>query len=250
MDAFSGYNHIRMDPYDQEKTSFVTGQGTYCYQVMPFGLKNTRATYQRLVKRMFQKHIGASMEVYIDDMLVKSVKTELHVDHLAESLQVLKDYKMKLNPTKCAFGVSARKFLGFIVNSRGIEANSYKIKALLDMQPPLNTKEIQLLTGRIVAFSRFVSRSSDKCQPFFQVLKKAFHWNAHSEEALSALKTYLSSPPHPPILVSPTHVRPPHLEVVCRWGHQCSRKLCRFDSDLLGWNQHGICTQTRVPSLQ
>ena len=83
MDAFSGYNQIRMDLSDQEKTSFVTGQGTYCYQLMPFGLKNTGATYQRLVNKMFQKHIGASMEVYIDNMLVKSVKVELHIAHLA-----------------------------------------------------------------------------------------------------------------------------------------------------------------------
>ena len=82
------------------------------------------------------------MEVYIDDMLVKSVKVELHVDHLAESFQVLKDYKMKLNPTKCAFGVSVGKFLGFIVNNHGIEANPDKIKAVLNMQPPSNTKEI------------------------------------------------------------------------------------------------------------
>ena len=117
MNTFSGYNQIRMDPSDQEKTSFVTGQGTYCYQVMPFGLKNARATYQRLVNKMFQKQIGASMEVYIDDMLMKSVKAELHIAHLAESFQVPKNYNMKLNPTKCTFGVSAEKFLGFIVNS-------------------------------------------------------------------------------------------------------------------------------------
>ena len=108
-------------------------------------------------------------------MLVKSVKAELHVAHLAESLQVLKNYNMKLNPTKCAFRVSARKFLGFIVNSRGIEANPNKIKVVLDMQPPLNTKEIQRWTGRIAILSRFVSRSNDKCRAFFQVLKKAFH---------------------------------------------------------------------------
>ena len=124
---------------------------------------------------MFQKHIGASTKVYIDDMLVKSIKVELHVGHLAESFQVLKDYKMKVNRTKCAFRVSVGKFLGFIVNNRGIEANPVKIKAMLDMQPPSNTKEIQRLIGRIAALSRFVSRSSDKCQPFFQVLKKAFH---------------------------------------------------------------------------
>ena len=152
-----------MDPSGQEKTSFVTGQGTYCYQVMPFGLKNAGATYQRLVNKMFQKQIGASMEVYIDDMLVMSVKADLHVAHLAESFQVLKIYNMKLNPTKCAFGVSIGKFLGFIVNSQGIEANPDKIKAMLDMQSPSNTKKVQRLTGRIATLSRFVTRSSDKC---------------------------------------------------------------------------------------
>ena len=129
-----------MDPDDQEKTSFVTGQGTYCYQVMPFGLKNAGATYQRLVNKMFQKQIGTSMEVYIDDMLVKSVKAELNIAHLAKSFQILKNYNNNLNPTKCAFGVSVEKFLGFMVNSRGIEANPDKIKAMLDMcNTPKNT---------------------------------------------------------------------------------------------------------------
>ena len=122
-----------MDPSDQEKTSFVTRQGTYCYQVMPFGLKNAGATYQRLGNKMFQKQIETSMEVYIDDMLVKSIKAKLHVAHLAESFQVLKNYNMKLNPTKCAFGVLIGKFLGFIVNNRGIDANLNKIKVMLDM---------------------------------------------------------------------------------------------------------------------
>ena len=108
---------------------------------------------------------------------------------------------MKLNPAKCAFGVSAGKFLGFIVNSRGIETNPDKIKAVLDMLPPSNIKDIQRLTERIVALSRFVSRASDKCQPFFQVLKKAFQWDAHCQEAFTTLKNYLSSPL---ILVSPS----------------------------------------------
>ena len=163
MDTFSGYNKISMDPDDQEKTSFVIGQGTYCYRVMPFGLKNAGATYQRLVNKMFQKQIGASMEVYIDDMLVKSTTTEFHIAHLSEAFQILREYNMKLNPAKCAFGVSAGKFLGFIVNNQGIEANPDKIKAVLDMLPPSNIKEIQRLTGRIAALSRFVSKASDKC---------------------------------------------------------------------------------------
>ena len=168
---------------------------------MPFGLKNVGATYQRLVNRMFQKQIGASIEVYINDMLVKSTTTELHIAHLSKAFQIPREYNMKLNPAKCAFGVSAEKFLGFIVNNRGIEANPDKIKVVLDIPPSSNIKEVQRLTGRIVALSRFVSKVSDKCQPFFKVLKKAFQWDTRCEEAFSTLKTYLSSPP---ILVSPS----------------------------------------------
>ena len=144
---------------------------------MPFGLKNAEATYQRLVNRMFQKQIGMSMEVYIDDMLVKSSTTELHIAHLFEAFQILREYNMKLNPAKCAFGVSAGKFLGFIVNNRGIEANPDKIKVVLDMPPPSSIKEVQRLTGRIAALSRFVYKASDKCHPFFQVLKNDFQWD-------------------------------------------------------------------------
>ena len=144
------------------------------------------------------------MEVYIDDMLVKSTTAELHIAHMSEVFQILREYNMKLNPAKCAFGVSAEKFLGFIVNNRGIEVNPNKIKVVLNMPPPSSIKEVQRLTGRIAALSRFVSRASDKCQPFFQVLKKAFQWDMKCEEAFSALKTYLSPSPPPPILVSPS----------------------------------------------
>ena len=103
------------------------------------------------------------MELYIDEMLVKSVKVELHITHLVEAFQVLKSYNIKLNPAKCAFGVSGGKFLGFIVNNRGIEANSDKINVVLDMLPPSNIKDIQRLIGRITALSRFVSKASYKC---------------------------------------------------------------------------------------
>ena len=200
MDAFSSYNQISIDPDDQEKTSFITARGTYCYRVMPFRLKNAGATYQRLVNRMFQKQIGVTMEVYIDDILVKSITAKLHIAHLFEAFQILRNYNMKLNPAKCAFGVSAEKFLGFIVNHRGIEANPDKIKVVLDMPSPSGIKEVQRLIGRIAALSQFVSRASDKCQPFFQVLKKTFQWDTKCAEAFLALKTYLSSPP---ILVRP-----------------------------------------------
>jgi hypothetical protein len=133
MDTFSGYNQIMMDKNDQEKTSFITSRGLFCYKVMPLGLKNTWATYQRLMNRMFHDQIGRNVEVYVDDMLVKSKEENRHLDNLGETFKTLRKYQMKLNPSKCAFGVYSGKFLGFMVLQRGIEANPDKIKAILEM---------------------------------------------------------------------------------------------------------------------
>ena len=176
MDAFFGYNQIRMDEINQEKTSFVTSQSLVCYKVMPFGLKNAGATYQKLVNHMFRPQIGRNVEVYVDDMLVKSQDEEIHLDDLKETFDTLRQYNMKLNPSKCAFGVSSGKFLGFMVSHRGIEANPDKIQAILDMKPPQNVKEVQSLIGRVAALNMFVSKATNKCLPFFKVLKKAFEW--------------------------------------------------------------------------
>jgi hypothetical protein len=136
MDAFFGYNQIQMAESDQEKTSFMTYRGLYCYKVMPFGLKNAGATYQRLVNKMFQAQIGRNMEVYVDDMLVKSLTSHNHVADLAEAFDTLRKYHMKLNPQKCSFGVDSGKFLGFMVSQRGIEANPDKVRAILEMPSP------------------------------------------------------------------------------------------------------------------
>jgi len=129
MDAFFGYNQILMNPDDQEKTSFITERGTYCYKVMPFGLKNAGATYQRLVNRMFKDLLGKTMEVYIDDMLVKSDFSTLHLDHLQQCFDILNKFGMKLNPSKCTFAVPSGEFLGYIVTERGIEANPRQINS-------------------------------------------------------------------------------------------------------------------------
>ena len=109
---------------------------------MPFGLKNAEATYQRLVNKMFSKQISRNIEVYMDDMLVNSREEFAHLDNLKETFATLRQYQMKLNPNKCAFGVSSRKFLGFIVSQRGIEANPEKVQAILDMASPKTVKEV------------------------------------------------------------------------------------------------------------
>jgi hypothetical protein len=185
MDAFSGYNQIHMSELDKEKTSFITDRGLYCYN-MPFGLKNAGATYQRLVNKMFSNQIGRNVEVYVDDMLVKSWKAISHLADLEETFNTLKRYHMKLNPAKCAFGVSSGKFLGFMVSSRGIEANLEKIRVMLEMQAPCTTKQLQQLIGRIEALNRFISLSMDKCLPFFKILRKTFVWSNEFEELLAS----------------------------------------------------------------
>ena len=163
-----------MHETDQEKTSFMTSQGLFCYKVMPFSLKNAGATYQRLMNKMFAKQIRRNVQVYVDDMLVKSRREEDHLEDLKETFNTLRSYNMKLNPGKCAFGVTAGKFLGFMVSQRGIEANPDKIRAIMEMVPPRNVKEVQSLNGKIAALNRFVSRATDKCLPFFRTLKRSF----------------------------------------------------------------------------
>ena len=200
MDAFPGYNKIRMHKDDQEKTSFVTNQGLFCYRVMPFGLKNAGTTYQRLMNRMFALQIGRNVQVYVDDMLVKSRREENHLEDLRETFDTLHSYNMKLNPGKCAFGVTAGKFLGFMVSQRGIEANPDKIRAIMEMTPPRNVKEVQSLNGKVAAMNRFVSRAMDKCFPFFCTLKKSFEWTAECQQAFKELKAYFSALP----LLSPS----------------------------------------------
>ena len=122
-----------MDEVDQEKTSFITSQGLFCYKIISFRLKNVGATYQRLVNHMFRPLIGWNVEVYVDDMLVKILVKKKHLDDLQETFDTLKLYNMKLNPSKCAFGILSRKFLGFMVSHRGIEVNPNKIQAILNM---------------------------------------------------------------------------------------------------------------------
>ncbi|XP_062173536.1 uncharacterized protein LOC133878998 [Alnus glutinosa] len=136
MDAFSGYNQIQMVEEDQEKTSFITDRGLYCYKVMPFGLKNAGATYQRLVNRMFEKQMGRNVEVYIDDVLVKSVEARDHVSDLKETFDTIRRYRMRLNLAKCAFGPKA-----FVWDSKCEEAFG-NLKEYL-MNPPLLSRLVE-----------------------------------------------------------------------------------------------------------
>ncbi|XP_026410169.1 uncharacterized protein LOC113305324 [Papaver somniferum] len=205
----NGYNQIPLFEEDQDHTAFVTDRGVYCYTVMPFGLKNAGATYQHLVDHIFKDLIGKSMEVYIDDMVVKSEQKESHLLDLHKTFDILRQYCMKLNPAKCSFGLSSGKFLGYLMTHKGIEANLEQIRAIREMSSPRTKKEVQKLAGRLVALNRFISSSSNRFKPFFHVLKKAvnFCWTDECEKAFNEIKQYLSTPP-PPVLVSPKTGQP------------------------------------------
>ena len=142
MDEFLGYNQIKMALEDMEKTSFITPWGTYCYKVMPFGLKNVGATYQRAATTLLHDLIHKEVEVYVDDMIVKSKDHEGHIPTLRKFFERIQFYKLLLNLKKCIFGVTSGKLLRFVVSQRGIEVDPDKIKAIVEMKPPRTEEEI------------------------------------------------------------------------------------------------------------
>ena len=132
---------------------------------------------------MFKNLIGKTMEVCVDNMLAKFKVAGDHVKHLRQMFNILRKYQMKLNPLKCAFGVGSGKLLGFMVNQQGIEANPKKIRALIEMSSPNKPKEVMSLVGKVAALCRFVSRATNRCAPFFDLLKgtKTFEWTDQHE---------------------------------------------------------------------
>nr|XP_025674348.1 uncharacterized protein LOC112775091 [Arachis hypogaea] len=201
---------ILMHPEDQSKTAFIIEHGNFCYKVMPFGLKNAGVTYQRLMDKVFQQQIGQNMEVYVDDMVAKTPAQGSHCDDLVEIFEQLRAYNMRLNPDKCAFGVQGGKFLGFMLTSRGIEANPKKCKAVLNMTSPKTVKEVQQLAGRIAALSRFLPAVANRSYHFFQTFSKGkkFAWTDECENSFTELKQLLTSPP---ILQRPETGKPLYL---------------------------------------
>ena len=146
------------------------------------------------MNKMFAHQIGRNVQVYVDDMLVKSLREDEHLSNLQETFDTLRAYNMKLNPNKCVFEVTAGKFLRFMVSQRGIEVNLEKIQAIVELASPKMVKEVQSLNGKIVTLNRFISRVTDKCLPFIRILKRSFEWMNKCQQAFENIKLYLLSP--------------------------------------------------------
>ncbi|WJZ81616.1 hypothetical protein VitviT2T_001450 [Vitis vinifera] len=207
MDGFSGYSQILMAPDDMEKTSFITEWGTYCYRVMSFGLKNAGATYQIAATTLFHDMMHRDVEVYVDDMIVKSRDRSDHLAALERFFERIRQFRLRLNPKKCTFGVTSRKLLGYMVSERGIEVDPDKIRAILDMPAPRTEREVRGFLGRLQYISRFIARLTDICEPIFRLLRKSQPtvWDDQCQRAFERIREYLLSPP---VLAPPTPGRP------------------------------------------
>ncbi|XP_020205690.1 uncharacterized protein LOC109790856 [Cajanus cajan] len=164
---------------------------------MPFGLRNAGETYQRLMDKIFRRQIGTCLEVYVDDMVIKSTSTADHLKYLHTIFDEVRRHHMQLNLAKCTFGVAGGKFLGFMLSKRGIEANPDKCQAIINMRSPLNIKEVQRLAGRIASLARFLPCMADKSRPVMSLLKKdtKFKWTDECESTFQNFKTILATPP-------------------------------------------------------
>ncbi|XP_060182770.1 uncharacterized protein LOC132612672 [Lycium barbarum] len=184
MDGSSGYNQIRMSPKDEELTAFRTPKGIYCYKLMPFGLKNAGATYQRAMQNIFDNMLHKNGECYVDDLV-------------------------------CAFGVTSGKFLGFVVRHRGIEIDQAKVDSIVKMAEPRNIHELKSLQGKLAYLRRFISNLAGKCQPFSRLMKKGapFEWDQACANAFESIKTYLTKSP---VLAAPVPGKPLILYISAR----------------------------------
>ncbi|GJV58282.1 reverse transcriptase domain-containing protein [Tanacetum coccineum] len=200
LDAYKGYHQIKMAKEDEEKTAFITNQGIFCYSKMSFGLKNAGATYQRLVDKAFQRQIGRNLEVYVDDLVIKSRTEEEIIRDIAETFKTLRQINMKLNPKKCSFGMQEGMFLGYKVNADGLKVCPDKADAVLSLPSPRCLKDVQKLNGKLASLNRFLSKSAEKSLPFFKTLKKCtkksdFQWTQEAEAAFKQMKKLIAELP-------------------------------------------------------
>lgn len=204
IDGFSGYNQIKMHPEDMDKITFITLWETFCYKVMPFGLKNVGATYQRSMVTLFHNMMHKEIEVYVDDMIAKSQTEEEHIEVLKKLFLILRKFQLKLNPAKCTFRARSGKLLGFVANEKGIEVDSDKVRAIQDLPSPRTQKEVRGFLGRLNYIARFISQLTEKCDPIFRLFRKHNQgtWDEECQSVFDKVKQYLLnvpvlSPPNP-----------------------------------------------------
>jgi hypothetical protein len=201
LDGNTGYNQFFMAEEDMYKTAFRCPGfvGLFEWVVMTFGLKNTDATYQKAINLIFHELLGIIVEVDIDDIVVESASLDSHLADLRLAFEKMRQYGLKMNPLKCDFGVSAGKFLGFIIQEHGIEVDPKRIESMKKVKAPTCKKELQSFFGKVNYLTRFISNFSGRMKAFTPILRLKndveFIWGAEQQAAFEEIKEYLSTPP-------------------------------------------------------
>jgi hypothetical protein len=196
MDGFSGYIQIQIHPTNQYTTAFITPWGTFAYRVMPFGLKNAGATFQRAMTYIFHD-LAAIILAYLDDLTARSKKRTQHLDDLRVIFQRCRQYNICLNPLKCVFYVTTGRLLGFIVSQNGITVDPLKVQAITEIPPPRNLQQLQSLQGKANFVRCFVPNYAICAHDFLRLLRHdiPFHWDNYAQQSFDDLKESLSNAP-------------------------------------------------------
>ena len=197
MDGYNGYNQIRMAAKDVEKTAFRTLIRNFYYTVMPFSLKNAGAIYQRTMTAIFHDMMHKEMEDYMDDIVMKSKTRARHFQTLEQVFERSRKYKLRMNPIKCAFGVSVGNFLGFLVHHRGVNIDLAKVIAIATMRKPTTVRELKSFLGRVSYIRRFVPRLASVTSSLSKLLKKGvkFTWEIEQQEAVQRIQQIMNHLP-------------------------------------------------------
>ena len=195
-DGYSGYNQISLAPGDREKTSFITEWGAFMYLVMPFGLCNAPATFQRAMMAIFSEYLQKFMAIFVDDFTVYS-NTNQHLECLQLMFSRCREKRVCLNPFKCLFGAYRGAVLGHVVSSQGIEMTNDKVEAILKAKPPAKANEVASFLGYVNFYRRFVNKLAELAAPMYALTKKdaIFCWDQECQKGFEAIKNLVSQKP-------------------------------------------------------
>ena len=207
LDLNGAYNLLRMKAGDEFKTAFLTKYGLYEFLVMPFGLANAPAQFQSMMNELFKDHIGTTVLVYLDDIVIYSDNVDDHWKHVRDVLQILRENKLYCKRSKCHFNQTSLSYLGYIMSSSGVSMDPRKTKAIAEWPTPKSVHDIQVFLGFCNFYRRFIRNYSVLTQPLTQLLKKdvTFSWSDTLSNALNSIKSAFQSPE---MLLHPDETKP------------------------------------------
>ncbi|GFW58749.1 retrovirus-related Pol polyprotein from transposon 17.6 [Trichonephila clavipes] len=197
LDLKSGYFQFKISPKDIEKTAFITRNGTFAFLGMPFGLSGAAPNFQKVIDIILKPVIGHFVMVYIDDVIITSPSFNEHIDHLNQVFTLLRDVGLTLNKEKCHFARDKLKYLGLIISKEGIETDNSKVKAIAEMKPPKNNREVSKFLGMAGWYQKFIPHYADICEPLYRLKKKGakFNWSMEAQDAFNKVKRALTEEP-------------------------------------------------------